>query len=72
MQRTLERGSGETLACGTGACAVTVAGVLTKKTSRNITVHLKGGDLETEWNGKDNHVFLTGPAVEVFEGVWNE
>jgi diaminopimelate epimerase len=71
-QRTWERGSGETLACGTGASAVTVAGVLTKKTDRKITVHLNGGDLETEWSENDNHVYLTGPAVEVFDGVWNE
>jgi len=70
IQRTWERGSGETLACGTGASAVTVAGVLTKQTERKITVHLKGGDLKTEWNEKSNHVFLTGPAVEVFRGEW--
>jgi len=70
IQRTWERGSGETMACGTGASAVTVAGVLTKRTGRSITVHLSGGDLEIEWNEKDNHVYMTGPAVEVFEGVW--
>lgn len=72
IQRTWERGSGETLACGTGASAVTVAGVLTKKTSRKLNVHLSGGDLTIEWNEKDNHVYLTGPAEEVFEGVWPE
>ena len=70
IQRTWERGSGETLACGTGASAVTVAGVLTKKTARKLKVHLSGGDLTIEWNEKDNHVYLTGPAEEVFEGVW--
>ncbi|MGQ9844522.1 MAG: diaminopimelate epimerase [Spirochaetota bacterium] len=70
IQRTWERGSGETLACGTGASAVTVAGVLTKKTGRKLKVHLSGGDLIIEWNEKDNHVYLTGPADEVFEGVW--
>lgn len=70
IQRTWERGAGETLACGTGASAVTVAGVLTKQTERKITVHLRGGDLKTEWNEKNNHVFLTGPAVEVFRGEW--
>jgi len=70
IQRTWERGSGETLACGTGASAVTVAGVLTKKTARKLKVHLTGGDLTIEWNEKNNHVFLTGPAEEVFEGVW--
>lgn len=70
IQRTWERGAGETMACGTGASAVTVAGVLTKQTERKITVHLKGGDLKTEWSEKNNHVFLTGPAVEVFKGEW--
>ncbi len=72
IQRTWERGSGETLACGTGASAVTVAGVLNKRTARKIVVHLNGGDLETEWNDVDNHVYLTGPAVEVFSGEWPE
>ncbi len=72
IQRTWERGSGETLACGTGASAVMVAGILTKRTARNITVHLAGGDLEIEWNENDNHVYMTGPAVEVFEGIWQD
>ncbi len=72
IQRTWERGSGETLACGTGASAVTVAGILTKRTARSITIHLLGGDLEIEWNEKDNHVYMIGPAVEVFEGVWQD
>ncbi|HPS57012.1 MAG TPA: diaminopimelate epimerase [Spirochaetota bacterium] len=70
IQRTWERGAGETLACGTGASAVTVAGVLTRQTERKLTVYLSGGDLKTEWNEKNNHVFLTGPAVEVFRGEW--
>jgi diaminopimelate epimerase len=65
--RVWERGSGETLACGTGACAVCVAGVLTGRTARRLVVHLPGGDLELDW-AQDNHVFLTGPAVEVFSG----
>jgi diaminopimelate epimerase len=69
-QRTWERGSGETLACGTGACAVCVAGVLTGRSSRNVVIHLPGGDLEIEWNENDNHVYMTGPAVEVFQGEW--
>jgi diaminopimelate epimerase len=69
-QRTWERGSGETLACGTGASAVCVAGVLTGRTDRKITVHLLGGDLQLEWNEEDNHVYMTGPAAEVFSGVW--
>ena len=69
-QRTWERGSGETFACGTGACAVCVAGVLTDRTNRDVTIHLRGGDLSIEWNEKDNHVYMTGPAVEVFSGEW--
>ena len=69
-QRTWERGSGETFACGTGACAVCVAGVLTGRSDRNVTIHLRGGDLSIEWNEKDNHIYMTGPAVEVFSGEW--
>jgi diaminopimelate epimerase len=68
-QRTWERGAGETLACGTGACATTVASVLNGKTGRAVTVHLLGGDLEIEW-AADEHVYMTGPAVEVFRGDW--
>src|SRR5262249_49137836 len=68
--RVWERGSGETLACGTGACAAAVAGVLTGKSARKGTVHLTGGDLQLEWSEKDNHVYMTGPAVEVFSGDW--
>jgi len=68
--RVWERGSGETLACGTGACAVAVAGVLTGRTRRQITAHLRGGDLQLDWSETDNHVYLTGPAVEVFTGDW--
>ena len=70
-QRTWERGSGETFACGTGACAVCVAGVLTGRTDRQVTIHLLGGDLSIEWNETNNHVFMTGPAVEVFSGEWS-
>ncbi|MCP4375990.1 MAG: diaminopimelate epimerase [bacterium] len=69
--RTWERGTGITLACGTGASAVCVAGVLTKKTARKITAHLCGGDLELEWRQDDGHVYMTGHAVEVFTGEWN-
>jgi diaminopimelate epimerase len=69
--RTWERGSGITLACGTGASAVCVAGVLTGKTDRKILAHLPGGDLTLEWRESDNHVYMTGPATEVFEGEWN-
>jgi diaminopimelate epimerase len=69
-QRTWERGSGETFACGTGACAVCVAGVLNNRTDRKVTIHLRGGDLSIEWNESDNHVYMTGPAAEVFTGEW--
>jgi len=68
--RTWERGSGITLACGTGACAVCVAGVLTGRTARKLLAHLPGGDLELEWSASDNHVYMTGPATEVFSGEW--
>jgi diaminopimelate epimerase len=68
--RTWERGSGITLACGTGACAVAVAGALTNRTGRKITAHLPGGDLQLYWSEGDNQVYMTGPAVEVFNGEW--
>ena len=68
--RVWERGSGETLACGTGACAVAVAGVLTGRTQRRVTAHLPGGDLRLHWSEADSHVYMTGPAVEVFSGDW--
>lgn len=66
--RVWERGSGETLACGTGACASVVASILNGFTDRNVVVELLGGKLEIEWNEKDNHVYMTGPATTVFEG----
>lgn len=69
--RVWERGSGETLACGTGAAAVCVAGVLTGRTNRKVLIHLLGGDLELHW-ADDGYVYKTGPAVEVFSGEWNE
>lgn len=69
--RVWERGSGETQACGTGACAVCVAGVLTGKTARKIVAHLPGGDLELHWSEADGSVYMTGPAEEVFSGEWN-
>ena len=69
-QRTWERGAGETLACGTGASAVCVAGVLNNVTDRNILNHLAGGDLELEWL-ENGPVFMTGPATEVFSGEIN-
>ena len=70
--RTWERGSGITLACGTGACAVSVAAVLTGRGERACTAHLPGGELDLNWCQEDNCVYMTGPAVEVFEGTWPE
>ncbi|MGO4541000.1 diaminopimelate epimerase [Paenibacillus sp. 2TAB19] len=67
--RVWERGAGPTLACGTGACATVVASVLNGATDREATVSLKGGDLFIEWNEADNHVYMTGPAAEVFRGT---
>jgi diaminopimelate epimerase len=69
-QRTWERGAGETLACGTGSSAVTVAGVLNDRTERHMLNHLLGGDLEMEW-AEDGSVYMTGPAVQVFEGEFD-
>lgn len=69
--RVWERGVGETLACGTGACAVLVASVLNNLTERKATVSLLGGDLNIEWDAVSNHVFMTGPAEFVFEGTTN-
>lgn len=69
--RVWERGSGETLACGTGACAALVAAVLTGRADRKATVELRGGNLEIEWRERGpaaNHVFMTGEAIEVFRG----
>jgi len=71
QMRVWERGAGETLACGTGASASCVAGVLTGHTNRVVQVSLLGGDLQIEWVD-DNHVFLTGPAAEVFSGEVSE
>jgi len=66
--RVWERGAGETLACGTGACAVLVAGVLSGHLARKAVVDLRGGSLLIEWDAKNNHVLMTGEAVTVFEG----
>jgi len=68
--RTWERGSGITMACGTGASAVCVAGVLEQRTGRQLLIHLPGGNLDIEWREDDGHVLMTGPAVEVFRGEW--
>ena len=70
IMRTWERGSGITMACGTGACAVAVAAVLTGRAGRSLLAHLPGGDLRLEWDEATNHVFMTGPATEVFSGEW--
>ncbi|NDV94067.1 diaminopimelate epimerase [Dysgonomonas sp. 521] len=69
--RVWERGAGETLACGTGACAAAVAAVLNGLCGRKVTIHLLGGDLEIEWNRENNHVYMTGEAVTVFEGEFS-
>ncbi len=65
--RVWERGTGETLACGTGACATAVAAVLTGRASNDVTLRLRGGDLHIQW-AENGHVLMTGPATEVFEG----
>ncbi len=67
--RVWERGTGETLACGTGCCATAVAGVLNGLTDRKVTVEVTGGELLIEWDEQTNHVFMTGPARFVFEGT---
>ena len=68
QQRTWERGSGETLACGSGACAVAVSAMLRDAVDRRVVVELRGGELEIEWTDNEAHVFMTGPAAEVFTG----
>lgn len=68
LMRVWERGSGETLACGTGACAVAAACFLNGWTDREVTVHLRGGDLFIRWDEETNRIYMTGPAVTVFEG----
>ncbi len=68
--RVIERGSGETLACGTGACASAVAAIFHGLTERTVTVHLPGGDLLIQWKDNTSPVFMTGPATEVFRGEW--
>ena len=67
-QRTWERGTGETLACGSGACAVAVTAMLRGVVDRTVAIELRGGELEIVWERDDAHVFMTGPAVEVFTG----
>jgi len=67
-QRTWERGTGETLACGSGACAVAVSAMLRGAVDRDVKIRLRGGELRIEWASEDSHVFMTGPAAEVFRG----
>ncbi len=69
--RVWERGSGETMACGTGACACAVAAMATGRCERQVDVKLPGGILKIFWNPENNHVYMTGPAVTVFEGIYN-
>lgn len=69
--RVWERGAGITLACGTGACAAVVAGVLNQKCDRTATVELPGGNLRIQWHPENHHLSMTGPAEKVFTGTWN-
>lgn len=68
--RVWERGCGVTMACGTGCCATAVSGVVTGRTERCLTVLLDGGELQIEYNEQDNHVYMTGPAREIFQGIY--
>ena len=72
QMRVWERGAGETLACGTGACAALVAGVLTGSCDRSVQMKLAGGNLSLQWNAADNHVYMSGDASFVFDGAWEE
>ncbi|MBW2270093.1 MAG: diaminopimelate epimerase [Deltaproteobacteria bacterium] len=69
-QRTFERGTGETLACGSGACAVAVVSMLKGVVERRVAIELRGGELEIAWEDSDSSVFMTGPAAEVFTGTF--
>jgi diaminopimelate epimerase len=72
IMRTWERGSGITMACGTGACASAVASILTNRQDRSCTAFLPGGSLSLFWSEYDNCVYMTGDAVEVFHGIWEQ
>ena len=67
--RVWERGTGITLACGTGACGMVIAGILTERLEKEVTVILDGGELNIDWTDQNNSVFMTGPATEVFSGT---
>ena len=67
--RVWERGVGETMACGTGSCATAVACILNGLCNRAVEIELLGGNLQIEWNEEDNHVYMTGPAATVYEGI---
>jgi diaminopimelate epimerase len=69
--RVFERGVGETLSCGTGACAAVVAGIQSDLLDANVLVHTQGGDLTIAWQGGDTPVWMTGPATTVFQGEIN-
>ena len=68
--RVWERGASVTMACGTGSCATVVACVLNGKTGRDVLVHLDGGDLRIRWDEESNHLYMTGPAENVFTGSY--
>ena len=68
-QRTWERGTGETLACGSGACAVAVVSMLRGTVERRVVIELRGGELEIAWPADDAHILMTGPAAEVYTGT---
>ncbi|MBO4925543.1 MAG: diaminopimelate epimerase [Clostridia bacterium] len=70
QMRVWERGAGETLACGTGACAALVAAVLAGNSDRTVQMKLSGGNLQLHWSAEDNHVYQTGPAEFVYDGEW--
>lgn len=70
--RVWERGSAETFACGTGTCATVMACILNDRTDNQVLVHLRGGDLQIEYDSESRHIFMTGPAIEVFEGQWEQ
>ena len=67
--RVYERGTGETIACGSGACAAAIAGIQLGELDKTVTAHLRGGDLQLSWEGEGQPILMTGPAVSVFDGI---